>query len=173
MIKASRFAVLGLTSFLALGACETPGEDSRPDVYDQSQVNGVQRGRVVNIISVSSARVNVDNSHNHETSQVVGGLLGAALGAGLAAGPGGAGWGGGLAAGAGGAAGGALLGGAAVGGHTLVRGVTIAYQDRAGGEALLSTQVGRTCEYRPGSALLVITANNQTRVQPNASCPRR
>lgn len=173
MVKASRLVGLGLTSCLALGACVNPGDESRPDVYDQSQVNAIQRGRVVTIISVSSARVRVNNAQNHQTAQVVGGILGAALGAGLASGAGGAGWGGGLAAGAGGTAAGALAGGAISQGQAIVKGVTIAYQDRAGGEALLSTQVGRPCEYHPGTALLVTTSSNETRVQPNASCPTK
>lgn len=174
MVTTSRLAVtLGLTSFLALGACVNPGEESRPDVYDQSQVNAIQRGRVVTIISVSPARVSVANSQNHGTSQLIGGLLGAALGAGLAAGPGGSGWGGGLAAGAGGGAAGALAGGAISQGKVIVKGVSIAYQDRAGGEALLSTQVGKACEYKPGTAMLVTTGNNETRVQPNAQCLKK
>lgn len=162
-----------IVPFLALGACTTPGQESRPDVYDQSQVNTVQRGRAVQIISVSAVKVNVDNSRNKKTAEIVGGILGAALGSGLAVGAGHTGWGGGLAAGAGGAAGGALAGGQIVRGHTLVDGVTIAYQDRAGGDVLLSTQVGRTCEYKPGTALLVSTGDDGTRVQPNAACPKK
>ncbi|MCL1497655.1 hypothetical protein CO583_09100 [Parasaccharibacter sp. TMW2.1882] len=173
MLKTRGLMAVMIVPFLALGACVTPGQESRPDVYDQSQVNTVQRGRAVQIISVSAARVNVDNSRNRDTAKIVGGILGAALGSGLAVGAGHAGWGGGLAAGAGGALGGSLVGGQAVGGHTLVDGVTIAYQDRAGGDVLLSTQVGRTCEYRPGTALLVSTGENGTRVQPNAACPKR
>ncbi|QHI95015.1 hypothetical protein GT348_00625 [Aristophania vespae] len=173
MTKKIGFAAFGLTSLLALAACQTPGVESRPDVYGQSQVNTVQRGRVVTIISVSPTRINVDNSASKKTAQIAGGILGAALGSGLASGVGGSGWGGGLAAGAGGAAGGALLGGAIAGNNTLVNGVTVAYQDRAGGEALMSTQVGRVCEYKTGSALLVTTANNETRVQPNATCSKK
>lgn len=173
MLKKQAFMAALIVPFFALVACETPGQESRPDVYDQSQVNTVQRGRVVQIISVSEARVNVDNARNRRTAKIVGGLVGTALGSGLAVGAGHSGWGGGLAAGAGGAIGGSLVGGQVVGDHTLVKGVTIAYQDRAGGEVLLSTQVGRTCEYKPGTALLVSTGGTGTRVQPNAACPRR
>lgn len=169
---AKKATILGLTSLLALGACAKPGEELRPDVYDGSQVNSVQHGRVITILSISRARVNADNSQNQKTATVVGGLLGAALGAGLASGVGGAGWGGGLAAGAGGAAGGAMLGSAAEGNHTLVEGVSIAYQDRAGGDVLVSTQVGRSCEYKVGTAYLITTGGNNTRVQPNAACPK-
>lgn len=173
MIKKTGLATLGFTSLLALAACQTPGVESRPDVYDQSQVNTLQRTRVVTIIAVSPARINVDNTANQKTARIAGGILGAALGSGLAAGVGHTGWGGGLAAGAGGAAGGALLGGAVTGKNTLVSGVSVTYQDRAGGEAYTSTQIGRPCEYAPGTAQLVTTTNNETRVQPNAVCPKK
>lgn len=173
MIKKAGWATVGLTSLLALAACQTPGVESRPDVYDQSQVNKLQRTRVVTIIAVTPTRINVDNTANQNTARVAGGILGAALGSGLATGVGHAGWGGGLAAGAGGAAGGALLGGAVAGKTTLVEGVSVTYQDRAGGEAYTSTQVGRLCEYTPGTAQLVTTQSNETRIQPNAACPKK
>ncbi|MDF7673423.1 hypothetical protein PT277_00625 [Acetobacteraceae bacterium ESL0709] len=173
MLRKTGLATVGLVSLLALAACQTPGVESRPDVYDQSQVNKIQRTRIVSIIAVSPARINVDNTANQNTARVAGGILGAALGSGLATGVGHTGWGGGLAAGAGGAAGGALLGGAVEGKTTLVSGVSVTYQDRAGGEVFTSTQVGQPCEYVPGTAQLVTTANNETRVQPNAVCPKK
>lgn len=160
---------LALCSTLTLAACATPGEESRPDVYDQSQVNQTQNQRIVNIVAVSSARINVQNEQNHETSQLVGGLLGAAAGVG-----GGLAGGSPLAAGLGGAAGtagGAWIGGHVVRDHAIVSGVTITYNDPRAMGFKSSTQVGQVCEYKTGSALLVMTAENETRVQPNSQCP--
>lgn len=174
MIRRSR-AVMGvmLVPFLILGACASPGEESRPDVYDQSQVNSLQQARVVQIVSVSRARVNVDNTKNHKKSRMWGSLLGGALGAGLATGVGHVGWGAGLASGLGGLAAGALLGGEATDTQKIIRGVMITYQNREGGALFMSTQIGRPCEYKPGNALLVTTAAQETRIQPNASCKRK
>lgn len=166
-----KIAVLSLGSLFMLSACQQPGQDLRPDSYDASSVNTVQRGRIVTILSVSPAKITVDNSHNQKTATVVGGILGTALGVGLAGGVGHAGWGGDTAAGIGGALAGGALAHSVAGAKTQVNGVSIGYQDRAGGDVLFSAQVGRTCEYKPGTAALITMGNNQTRVQPNAVCP--
>lgn len=164
-----RFSVVSLAMCSMLAACATPGEESRPDVYDQSAVNQAQQQRVVNIVLVTPAHINADNTHNHNLSTGTGALIGGGLGAGL-----GTAFGGGL---AGGLAG---LGGAAIGGaagsqiqrdHAIVSGVTITYDDPRAVGTQSSTQVGRSCEYKKGQALLVLTAQNETRVQPNAECP--
>lgn len=50
----------------------------------------------------------------------------------------------------------------------LVEGVTIAYSEN--GKMFTSTQVGKLCEYKSGDAV-VVTTQNETRVQANATCP--
>ena len=160
-----------MVSCLAMSACAVPGEESRPDVYDQSQVNQTQNQRVVDIVSISPARINVQNEQNHETGQLIGGLLGAAagVGGGLA---GGSGLAAGL-AGAAGTAGGAWIGGHVVRDHAIVSGVTVTYNDPRAVGFHSSTQVGKPCEYKIGPSLLVLTSTNETRVQPNSVCPTK
>ena len=158
-----------LCGLLTLAACATPGEESRPDVFDQSQVNQAQDQRVVTVISILPVHINVQNEQNHETGQLVGGLLGAAAGVG-----GGLAGGSALAAGLGGAAGtagGAWIGGHIVRDHAIVNGVSITYDDPRAIGTKTSTQVGRACEYKPGAALVVLTQQGETRVQPNSQCP--
>lgn len=168
-----KMTILGLSALFTLSACQQPGQDLRPDSYDASSVNTVQRGRIVTIISVAPAKVTVDNSQNQKTATVVGGILGTALGVGLAGGVGHAGWGGDTAAGLGGALAGGALGRSMAGAKAQVDGVSIGYQDRAGGDGeLFSAQVGSTCEYQPGTAMLITMGNNQTRIQPNNTCPK-
>ena len=53
---------------------------------------------------------------------------------------------------------------------TLVPGVLIGYAEN--GKIFTSAQVGRPCEFKVGEiSLMVMTISNETRIQPNASCP--
>ena len=164
------FPVLAISGMLGLAACSTPGEEYRPDVFDQSQVNQAQDQRVVNIVAVSAARTRVQNEHNHQVSELSGAAIGAGLGAGL-----GTAFGGGLAGGLAGVAGGAIggmVGGQVVQNKAIVSSVIVTYDDPRLVGTHSSTQIGRVCEYKLGNALLLLTAQGETRVQPNSECPK-
>lgn len=79
----------------------------------------------------------------------------------------------GTAAGAVGGGGGAV--GAAAGtlvkDKSIVEGVSLTYKD--GTKMFTSTQVGKSCQFTPGLAVVISTKNNETRIQPNASCPEK
>ena len=70
----------------------------------------------------------------------------------------------------GGLAGGAIggLAGDAVGGSgtTYVDGVQLVYRS-SDGQVYQSTQVGRICEYKLGSAIMASSRSGETRIQPN------
>ena len=164
---AAVLAALALTT--TLSACQTPGDDARADVYTVDQVNSRQAAKVVKIIAVLPALVKVDNSANRQTAEVTAGVLGALGGAFL---------GGGLAhhnvlaTGVLGAAGGGALGvagGSLVPDQVLVAGVSITFEED--GQNFNSTQVGKSCEYAPGRAIVIETSPTTTRIQPNATCP--
>lgn len=152
---------------LFAAGCAQPGANLGANVYQAGQVNQRQAAKVVNVLAVLPARVEVSNQQNKATAQMVGGLLGAIGGAAL---------GGGLAHNGGTA----LFGGAAGGGigvaagsivpdSVLVEGVSLTYVED--GQTLNSAQVGKACEFRPGEAIVVSTGGSETRVQPNAECP--
>jgi outer membrane lipoprotein SlyB len=161
--------VLAGISVLGLAACAQPGAESAPNVYTQGQVNTRQKADVVNILAVMPAKVQVSNAENQRTAQIAGGLLGAVAGGGLGAG---LARHNALATGTVGAVGGGAVGvaaGSLVPGQVLVDGVSITYTDHGG--TFSSAQVGKTCEYVPGQAIMVSTSPTETRVQPNATCP--
>lgn len=149
-----------------LGGCQATGDQYQADVFDASQVNSQQEAKTVKIITISPARIKVSNDNNRQTAQIVGGLLGAVAGGALgkqkntdtaligAAG--------------GGAAG--VAAGSLVSAEILVPGVLISYQEN--GKIFTSAQVGKPCEFAIGEiSLLVKTKSNETRIQPNATCP--
>jgi outer membrane lipoprotein SlyB len=157
-----------LGGVLATAACQTPGEDAKANVYGENQVDTRQAAEVINILTVLPAKVEVDNSQNQKTAQVVGGVLGA-LGGGLL---GGSLANNGVAGGTVGAVGGGVAGAAAgslVPAQVLVAGVSITYEDQ--GHVYNSAQVGQVCEFAPGKAIVVATTPGETRIQPNATCP--
>jgi outer membrane lipoprotein SlyB len=163
-----RNAIAGI-SVLGLAACAQPGAESAANVYTQGQVNTRQKADVVNILAVMPAKVQVSNAENQRTAQIAGGLLGAAAGAGLGAGLAHHNV---LATGTVGAVGGGAVGAAAgslVPGQVLVDGVSITYTEH--GSTFSSVQVGRTCEYVPGQAIMIATTPTETRIQPNHECP--
>lgn len=162
-----KLLVIGLFSLtVALSGCATDGNYYRSDVYSSSQVNQAQRVNTVEIIAINPAQVAVNNSENsdraratapssgaigrrrHRQSQqpldlvrVLGGLAGGAIGG---------------------------LAGDAVGGSgtTYVDGVQLVYRS-SDGQVYQSTQVGRICEYKLGSAIMASSRSGETRIQPN------
>ena len=140
----------------------------RADTYYAGQVNQVQESQIPSqIIAVNAARVAVPNDDNRDTARMTGAILGAIAGAAI---------GnhnnhstssrvmGGL---AGGAVGG--LAGDAVGGSSSTSytdGVQIVFRT-ASGKVLQSAQVGRPCEFKTGTAVMVSPTPNEARIQPN------
>jgi outer membrane lipoprotein SlyB len=165
-MKVIRFAAVAAVA--ALAGCAQPGAELKANVYQASQVNQVQQAKVVSILAVLPAKVQANNSQNQATAQAVGGILGlvggAALGGGL-----GHSFGGAALGGIGGGAAGAVAGTALVPSTALVDGVSLTYNFN--GNTLNSAQVGEICEYKPGDAVMVSTGPNETRIQPNATCP--
>lgn len=152
-----------LSVSIVLSGCAT-GEQFRANSYTQNQVNQRQAADTVDVLSVMPARVQVDNREAKKGAQIaatiglaiIGGLLGAHSGnAGAGA----------LAGGLGGA-----IGGGAISNTTMVDGVSIAYRTSAG-QVFNSAQVGKLCEFKPGMAIVISAASNETRVQPNSTCP--
>ncbi|XAO72115.1 MAG: hypothetical protein AAYR33_04230 [Acetobacteraceae bacterium] len=157
-----------LSALIAVTSCAAPGTENRSDTYMAGEVNQRQALKIITIIGVAPARVQVNNSRNQTAAQIAGGILGAGLGLGLGLGVGHSNAGaalGGLGGGVAGAAAGSI-----VPDTTFVNGVQIAYKD--GNAMYSSAQVGRLCEFAPGQAMLVAMTRTETRVQPNHQCPR-
>ncbi|MGY4491776.1 hypothetical protein [Pseudomonas sp. TE3610] len=161
-----KHTVAALSLAALLTGCQAPGEQYQADVFDASQVNQQQAARTVKIITVTPTRIKVTNEANRKAATVVGGLLGAAGGAMLGstknrdtA----------LVGGLGGGAAGALAG-SMVNDTSLVPGVLLGYSED--GRIYTSAQVGRPCQFTTGEVSLMVTMlNNETRIQPNATCP--
>ncbi|GFO73333.1 hypothetical protein BJAS_P4089 [Bathymodiolus japonicus methanotrophic gill symbiont] len=148
--------------------CAATGQDLRANTYNATELNQNQEVMSVKIISIMPAKINIDNSKQKKHAMVAGGLLGAVAG-GVAGNYLGNNTGaalGGLAGGATGVATGSL-----VNNKVMVDGVTLAYQ--IDGALQSSTQVGFACEYKTGIAIMVKTSDNNTRIQPNATCPTK
>lgn len=156
--------VLAVAALVA--GCQSTGEEYQADVFDATQVNTQQEAKTVKIVTVSPTRIKVDNTRNRQAAQLVGGVLGLAAGGALGAQNnrdtaivGGV---------AGGGAG--VLAGSMVDSTSLVPGVLIGYADE--GKIYTSAQVGKLCEFKVGEvSLMVKTMRNETRIQPNATCP--
>lgn len=159
---------VGVISLVCLAGCQAPGDQYAANVYTAGQINSRQAAETVEILAVLPAKVQVDNTQNQKAAQVAGGVLGA-----LAGGVAGSKIGRYhqtntvLGAGAGGIAGAAI--GSLVPATTLVDGVSIAYRDN--GKVFNSAEVGQLCQFTPGTAILVSTGPNVTRIQPNSTCP--
>jgi outer membrane lipoprotein SlyB len=163
MIKRCCFSLAIAT---LITGCQSTGEQHQADVFDATQVNTQQEAKTVKIVTVSATKIKVSNEQNKKAAMMVGGLLGAIGGAALGnqnntdtAIVGGV---------AGGAAG--AMAGSLVNDTSLVPGVLIGYSEN--GKIFTSAQVGRPCEFKAGEiSLMVMTVNNETRIQPNATCP--
>ena len=162
--------ILLTASILTLAGCAATGSQYRANTYQPSQVNTAQAASTIEIMVIMPAKVAVDNS---EQKQAVG--TAASIGLGLAGGlasslAGGFGPLGSIAMGAVGAGVGQAVG-EAVPGNVEVDGVSLVYVTDQGAQ-MSSTQVGLPCEFHPGKAILITTGGRETRVQPNAQCPK-
>lgn len=163
-----KIAIAAIFMSGVLSGCQSNADNYAADVYDVSQLNGKQETKTVNIISVLPAKVAVDNTANKKAAQTFGAILGA-----VAGGVAGHNVGSGSALGTvGGATGGGTLGAAAgtlVSDKTMVEAVSLSYKE--GTKLYTSTQVGKSCQFTPGTAVMFSTKQNETRIQPNATCP--
>jgi outer membrane lipoprotein SlyB len=153
-----------LLFFLILSGCTTTGDKYRASSYRATQVNQKQAAEVIEIIAILPAQVEVDNTEAQKKRQILGAILGAAGGAAI-----------GNAVGNNNTAAGGLLGGAAgavVASTTentvLVEGVTLTFVQDS--KTYSSSQVGRSCEFKPGRAIMISMRADETRIQPNHSC---
>jgi outer membrane lipoprotein SlyB len=164
MIQTKLFPTLLVCSILTLTGCAT-GDQYRPNTYRAGQVNMQQSAKTVQILAIMPAKVEVDNTQGKKAAQVGGAILGALVGAFVGNKINGT----------------QTVTGAAVGGVTgvaagslasdkiLVDGVSLTYQDEY--KTLNSAQVGRTCEYKLGLAVVIGTGPYETRIQPNNEIP--
>jgi outer membrane lipoprotein SlyB len=161
-------SLLAATSVLLATACAQPGANLEANVYRAGQVNQRQDAKVVNILAVLPAKIEVGNQQAKASAQLIGGLVGAMGGAAIGNS---FGRNRGTNALVGGAAGGAagVVAGSLVPETTLVEGVSLTYVEE--GKTLNSAQVGKACEFRQGKAIVISTGGNETRIQPNADCP--
>ena len=138
MQKKVSVIALSLAAALALAGCANDGTRYRADTYYAGQVNQVQEVNTVQIIAVNAARVAVPNDDNRDTARMTGAILGA-------------------------------IAGAAIGGSSSTSytdGVQIVFRT-ASGKVLQSAQVGRPCEFKTGTAVMVSPTPNEARIQPN------
>jgi len=158
-----------LVCSLILAGCQATGEAYRSDVYSAGAVNQAQEVKTVQIVAVMPARVAVSNAEGRSNSQAMGAVAGILTG--LAIGSRGSTSDAVLGGVAGGIVG-ASVGGAVSSSQTLVDGVQITFRD--GDKLFNSAQVGRVCEYKVGTAIMVSPRPNETRIQPNnpAGCPK-
>lgn len=165
----SRLKTFGISLVAAcIAGCAQPGASYQANSYRADQVNKVQNAKVVSILVILPAKVEVPNEQNKQAAQVIGGLVGA-LGGGIAGNSLSKGNAGYTAVGAAGGGAVGVAAGSLVPDKVLVDGVTLTYVE--GDKTLSSTQVGRICEYKLGPSVMVSTASNETRIQPNATCP--
>lgn len=168
MKKQNAVAVSSLLLVSLLSGCQSNADQYAADVFTPTQLNSPQETHTINILSVLPAKVAVSNADNHNTAVMVGTVIGAIAGAvaGYALGHGGD-----LAT-AGGAIGGGAIGavsGSTVKTQNIVEGVSLSYKDDT--KIFTSVQVGRPCQFTTGLAVIFITQKNETRIQPNATCP--
>ncbi len=160
--------LITISALIALSGCAATGENLKGNVYKAGQVNSSQNARTIKITAVLPAQIEVDNSKQQKQAMVAGGALGALAG-GLAGGFGGIGTAGTVGTTVGGGALGAAAG-SMVSDKVLVEGVSIAYLEN--GKMFTSAQVGKLCEFKANEvALIISTGTNETRIQPNATCP--
>ncbi|WP_143244837.1 outer membrane lipoprotein [Basilea psittacipulmonis] len=159
-------AVLGSV----LAGCAATGDNYAADVYRPGELNRKQETRVVKIIEIMPARVEVSNEESSNIIRVLGTVAGAVIGgaighnldsqSGMLVG-----------AGVGGAAG--YAGGATASKQTnIVEGVTLVYSEN--NKVYSSTQVGKPCQFAKGQAVMISTygKGSETRIQPNATCAK-
>lgn len=151
-----------------ISGCQSNADSYASNVYDTGQLNSRQETKTVTIISVLPAKVAVDNTENKRAAQTFGTILGAVAGGITGHNVGGRSGLGTVAGVAGGGAVGAAAG-SMVNDKSFVSGVSLTYKD--GSKIFTSTQVGQSCQFTSGLAVVISTKNNETRIQPNATCP--
>ncbi|MEZ9997900.1 hypothetical protein [Vibrio sp. 10N.261.46.A3] len=154
-----------VTTSLFITGCQTTGESHKASTYTAAQLNTKQSAKTIEIIAVLPAKVTLDNSESKEKATKGGALFGAIAGAAIGSGKNSE------TAAVGGLAGGLLggLAGSTVSDTATVDAVSITYSED--NEIYTSTQVGLECEFKVGTALVITTQKNETRIQPNAACP--
>lgn len=161
-----RKLLLQIAVLATLPGCQATGEQYKADVFDVSQANSQQEARTVKIITATPTKIKVSNEQNKKRAQIAGGVIGALAGGALGSSKN-------SDTAIAGAAGGAVAGvaaGSLVNDETLVPGVLLSYSE--GDKIYTSAQVGQVCQFAPGQvSLLVKTTANETRIQPNATCP--
>ncbi len=157
-----------LTSFAALAlaaaGCMSPASHYAADVYQADQINTRQEAKAVRILSIEASKVQVENKRNQELAAIGGAILGGLLGAELSSNTSH-----GKAATLGGGLVGATVAENIAVNTVLVDGVSLFYEQN--GTILTSTQVGQPCQFAPGTALMIVTQANNSRIQPNAMNP--
>ena len=169
MSKKSIFKIASaLTAIALITGCAATGEQHKANVYRAGQLNQAQNSQVVDLLSIQPAQVEVDNAAGKKNAEMAGALLGALLGAQ-----------GSKNAKNSNTKGNAVVGGAALGAaagsmvsdKTLVDGVQLSYT--LNGKLITSVQVGKSCEFTKGQAIMISTTPTETRIQPNAECPKK
>lgn len=153
---------------ITLSACTANADKYAANSYSTSQLNQRQETKTVEIIAITPAKVMVDNSEQKQKAQLVGAFLGAVAG-GVVGHASGSHSSSNTALGAGIGGGAGALAGSAVKDQVQVDGVSLTYKD--GSKVYTSTEVGKPCEFATGIAVLLSTGGNETRIQPNATCP--
>lgn len=163
MSHAKLFPAALIVTALSLAGCAS-GDQYKANVYRAGQVNQAQSAKMIQIMAINPAQIEVDNSKGKQAAQIGGAILGALLGgaAGNHSGNVGAG------AVAGGVVG--VAAGTMVSNKVLVDGVQLTYVDN--NQMMSSAQVGKLCEFKLGTALVISTSNSyETRIQPNNDVP--
>lgn len=163
MVRTKIFTSSLIVTALTLTGCAS-GDQYKANVYRQGQVNQAQAAKMVQIMAINPAKIEVDNSQGKQAAQIGGAIIGALLGG--AAGNRSNNTGvGALAGGVAGAAAGTM-----VSDKTLVDGVQLTYVEN--NRMLSSAQVGKMCEFKLGTALVISTGySTETRIQPNNDVP--
>jgi len=163
-------SALALTLTTLLVGCSTSGEQYSANVYKAGQVNSRQAAKTVKILAVMPAKIEVDNTEGKQNAQMIGGILGAVAGGVIGNKTSNHSTTGTVVGVAGGAGVGAAAG-SLVKDTVLVDGVSLTYVED--GQTYNSAQVGKMCEFSPGVALVISTDGEETRLQPNATCPAK
>jgi outer membrane lipoprotein SlyB len=167
-MKFAKLFSMAIVPTLVLTACAPNTSQYEANSYKTSQLNSRQETKTVEIIAITPAKVMVDNSAQKKKAQVVGALIGAIAG-GVIGHSSGSGSDSNTAVGAGIGGGAGAIAGSVVKDQVEVDGVSLTYKDA--GKVYTSTELGKSCEFSTGIAVLLSTDGNETRIQPNATCP--
>ena len=159
-------------SLVLLSGCQSTRDTYRPDTYYAGSVNQAQEVKTVQIVAILPARVAVPNRDDRSQAQAVGAVLGALAGIAIGNQVHNAGRSDRVIGGVAGGLAGMTLAGVGSGNESLVDGVQITF--RYDDKLFNSAQVGRVCEFKPGTAIMVSPSPNETRIQPNnpGGCPK-